>query len=263
MANNSSGARSVVYGKTGDHVRAQEVVLADGAFARLGPLSGAALAAARTGDSLLARAYREVPALAQAHAAEIDARFPKVMRRVGGYALDAFVDPAAPVDLTRVLVGSEGTLGFVTEATLGLVPLPAAKALVTLEFDDLLDALGATPLVLTHGPSAVEVMDAFILSHAVGHPTLEGALRQIVDGAAPTLLCVEFYGAHLDEIRPRMHALERDLARAGVRCARAAAHRSRRAGPRVARARVGARLVDGHERRRQGDLVRGRQRRAA
>jgi len=218
MANNSSGARSVVYGKTGDHVRTQEVVLADGQIARLGPLSGPALAQARGGDSLLARAYREVPALAQAHAAEIDARFPKVMRRVGGYALDAFVDPAAPVDLTRVLVGSEGTLGFVTEATLGLVPLPAAKALLTLEFDDLLEALGATPLVLTHGPSAVEVMDAFILSHAKGHPTLESDLRQIVDGDAPTLLCVEFYGDHLDEIRPRMQALERDLARAGIRC---------------------------------------------
>ncbi len=218
MANNSSGARSVVYGKTGDHVRTQEVVLADGQFAHLGPLSGAALVAARAGDSLLARAYREVPALAQAHAVEIDARFPKVMRRVGGYALDAFVDPAAPVDLTRVLVGSEGTLGFVTEATLGLVPLPAAKALLTLEFDDVLEALGATPLVLTHGPSAVEVMDAFILSHAKGHPTLEGALRQIVEGDAPALLCVEFYGAHLDEIQPRMDALERDLARAGMRC---------------------------------------------
>ena len=51
---------------------------------------------------------------------------------------------------------------------MGLVPLPAAKALVTLEFDDLLDALGATPLVLAHGPSAVEVMDDFILGHADG-----------------------------------------------------------------------------------------------
>ena len=94
MANNSSGARSVVYGKTGDHVRAQEVVLADGQTARLGPLSGPALEAARTGESLLARAYRDVPALAQAHAAEIDARFPKVMRRVGGYALEPHWWPA-------------------------------------------------------------------------------------------------------------------------------------------------------------------------
>ena len=218
MANNSSGARSVLYGKTGDHVRTQQVVLADGHTARLGPLSGAALDQARTGDSLLARAYRDVPALALSHASEIDARFPKVMRRVGGYALDALVDESAPVDLTRIMIGSEGTLGVVTEATLGLVPLPAAKALVTLEFDDLLDALAATPLVLTHGPSAVEVMDSFILGHAVGHPSLDVALRQIVSGNTPTLLCVEFYGHHLDDIRPRMQALERDLARAAVRC---------------------------------------------
>ena len=232
MANNSSGARSVVYGKTGDHVRTQQVVLADGSTARLGPLSGAALEDARRGDALLARAYREVPALAYAHAADIDARFPKVMRRVGGYALDAFVDAAAPVDLTRVMVGSEGTLGFVTEATVSLVPLPAAKALMTLEFDDLLDALGATPLVLTHGPSAVEVMDSFILGHAKGHATLEGALRQIVEGDTPTLLCVEFYGEHLDAIVPRMQALERDLQRAGIHC------RARRLIDPVAQARV-------------------------
>ncbi len=218
MANNSSGARSVLYGKTGDHVRAQQVVLADGSAARLSPLSGPALAAAGVGDTLLARAYREIPALALAHAAEIDARFPKVMRRVGGYALDAFIDPAAPVDLTRILVGSEGTLGFVTEATLGLVPLPAAKALLTLEFEDLLDALAATPLVLAHGPSAVEVMDSFILGHAVGHPSLDAALRQIVSGPAPSLLCVEFYGEHLDAIVPRMQALDHELQRAGIRC---------------------------------------------
>jgi FAD/FMN-containing dehydrogenase len=61
MANNSSGARSVVYGKTGDHVRAQQVVLADGHTADLAPLRGNALAGASAGDAILARAYREVP----------------------------------------------------------------------------------------------------------------------------------------------------------------------------------------------------------
>jgi FAD/FMN-containing dehydrogenase/NAD-dependent dihydropyrimidine dehydrogenase PreA subunit len=218
MANNSSGARSVLYGKTGEHVRTQRVVCADGSTGALGPRSGAALEAARQGDGVLARAYREVPALAAAHAAEIERRYPKVMRRVGGYALDFFTDAAAPVDLTKVMVGSEGTLGFVTEATVGLVPLPAAKALLTLEFDDLLDALAATPIVLRHGPSAVEVMDAFILGHAVGHPTLDAALRQIVRSEHSALLCVEFYGDHLDAILPRMQTAERDVLGAGLRC---------------------------------------------
>ena len=218
MANNSSGARSVVYGKTGEHVRTQRVVFADGTTGELGPLSGDALDRARHGDGVLARAYREVPALAATHAGEIAARYPKVMRRVGGYALDFFTDAAAPVDLTKILVGSEGTLGFVTEATVSLVPLPAAKALLTLEFDDLLDALAATPIVLRHGPSAVEVMDAFILGHAVGHPTLDAALRQIVRSERSSLLCVEFYGDHLDAILPRLQAAARDVEAAGLRC---------------------------------------------
>jgi FAD/FMN-containing dehydrogenase/Fe-S oxidoreductase len=218
MANNSSGARSVLYGKTGDHVRSQQVVLADGTTAELAPLAGAALERARAGDSLLARAYREVPALGVQHAAEIEARFPKVLRRVGGYALDHFVNPSAAVDLTRILIGSEGTLGIVTEATVSLVPLPAVKSLVTLEFDRLLDALAATPLVLAHGPSAVEVMDDFILGHAKGHPTLDAMLRQIVQGEHPTLLCVEFYADAMDQLVTRMDALERDLQRAGVAC---------------------------------------------
>ena len=152
MANNSSGARSVLYGKTIDHVRSQQVVLADGSTATLAPLTPQALDDAARGESILARALRDLPALARTHAGEIDRRFPKVLRRVGGYNLDAFVDPAAPVDLSRLMVGSEGTLGFVTEATIGLVPLPAVKALITLEFDDLLDALAATPRVLAHGP---------------------------------------------------------------------------------------------------------------
>lgn len=218
MANNSSGARSVRYGKTGDHVRTQRLVLADGSAAVVGPMAGDDLARARQGDAILARAYRDIPALAAQHADEIDARFPKVMRRVGGYALDHFVDPTRPVDLTKIVVGSEGTLGFITEATVGLVPLPAAKTVVTLEFASLLDALAATPLVLTHQPSAVEVMDDFILGHALGHPTLEPALRQIVADPRSSLLCVEFYDESLDALLHRMQALERDLGSAGVRC---------------------------------------------
>ncbi len=217
MANNSSGARSVIYGKTGDHVRAQTAVLADGSTARLAPLLPDALAEASRGESILARSLRELPALARSHAEEIDRRFPKVLRRVGGYNLDAFVDPAAPVDLSRLMVGSEGTLGFVTEATVGLVPLPAVKALVTLEFDDLLEALGATPLVLTHGPSAVEVMDDFILGHGRGHATLDAPLREILQGERTSLLCVEFYDDHRDALVPRLAALERDIASAHPR----------------------------------------------
>jgi len=218
MANNSSGARSVLYGKTIDHVREQRVVLADGRLAHFRPLTAGQLDEVRMGDSIEARAYRAVPDLGRRHAAEIDRRFPKVLRRVGGYNLDEFVNADRPVDLTRILVGSEGTLGFIVEAKLALVPLPAAKAVLTVEFDELLDALGATPLILKHGPSAVEVMDDFILRHAQGHAVLDAQRRSMIDRDGSALLCVEFYGDHAGDLLSRMNEVERDLKGAGISC---------------------------------------------
>ena len=125
-----------------------------------------------------------------------------MLRRVGGYNLDAFVDPARPVDLTRIIVGSEGTLGFIVEAKLSLVPLPAQKSVLTIEFDHLLDALAATPIILKHGPSAIEVMDDFILSHAKSHPRLDQQRRAMLSADGSALLCVEFYGEHRRRLDP-------------------------------------------------------------
>jgi len=217
MANNSSGARSVLYGKTIDHVLEQRVVLSDGRLAHFRPLVRAEAKAATVGDSIEARAYRAIPQLGVLHAVEIERRFPKVLRRVGGYNLDAFVDPSGRVDLTRIMIGSEGTLGFIVDAKIRLVPLPKQKSVLTIEFDHLLDALGATPLVLKHGPSAVEVMDDFILSHAKNHPVLDAQRRAMITADGSSLLCVEFYADHVDDLRARMEAVERDLAPARPR----------------------------------------------
>ncbi len=210
MANNSSGARSVVYGKTGDHVLAQEVVLADGSVVQLGPVADDDLPAKLAGDTLEARCYRTVLELAAAHQAEIARRFPRVLRRVGGYSLDAFL-PGQTVDLTRLMVGSEGTLGVVLSATLNLVPLPAAKAVLAIQFDDLLESLAAAPLILGHGPSAVEVMDKSILDYTRQSEALEALRRSFIDGDPAALLCVELYADRADELPPRLAAIERDL----------------------------------------------------
>jgi FAD/FMN-containing dehydrogenase/Fe-S oxidoreductase len=218
MANNSSGARSVLYGKTIDHIIEQHVVLADGRIAQFRPLCARALQQACRSDSIEARAYREIPRLALAHAAEIGRRFPKVLRRVGGYNLDAFVDPSRPVDLTKIMVGSEGTLGIVVEATIALVPLPNAKAVLAVEFEDLFDALAATPLVLQHGPSAVEVMDSFILNHARESPALDAIRRAVLSTDASALLCIEFYADDERDLPVKLENVERTLAAAGYRC---------------------------------------------
>ena len=105
---------------------------------------------------------------------EIERRYPKVLRRVGGYNLDAFVDEHAPFNMARLMIGSEGTLGVVVEARIALVPLPKFKAVMVVQFDDLLEGLGATPAILAHRPSAIEVMDRFILDHTKQSAALHG-----------------------------------------------------------------------------------------
>ncbi len=215
MANNSSGARSVYYGKTIDHVIEQDVLLSDGTTVNARRWTDDELATASAGDGLLSQSCRTVRRLATDHSGEIKRRFPKVLRRVGGYNLDAFL-PDQPFDLSKLFVGSEGTLGVVLEARLNLVPLPKAKAVLAVQFDDLLESLGATPLILTHKPSAVEVMDRFILNHTERSPQLHALRKSFVEGDPAALLCIEFYADDAGDLPPRLAALERDLKTRGL-----------------------------------------------
>lgn len=209
MANNSAGARSVLYGKTIDHVLEQTVLLADGSIVHF----DSSLESREPRTIELQNAVRRIAA---DNAGEIERRFPKVLRRVGGYNLDEFTDPAKPCNLSKLMVGSEGTLGIVLEARLNLVPLPKAKAVLAIQFHDLLEALAATPAILEHKPSAVEVMDAFILDNTRQSPRLDAIRRTFIEGDPGALLCVEFYADRDADLPPRLAALEADLRRRGT-----------------------------------------------
>lgn len=211
MANNSSGARSVMYGKTIDHVLEQEVVLSDGSVVHFRPLMRTDVDALCQQNTLEAACYREVRRLATTHAAEIDRRFPKVLRRVGGYNLDCFVDPDRPFNLAKMMVGSEGTLGVVLEAKIALVPLPKAKAVLAIQFADLLEALEATPAILPHRPSAIEIMDGFILENTKQSAALDRMRRTFIEGDPAALLCVELYDDDANKLPARLDAIEHDL----------------------------------------------------
>ncbi len=216
MANNSAGARSVLYGKTIDHVMEQQVLLSDGTVALFGPKDDTEVETAASGTSLEAECYRTVRLLAAECAAEVERRFPKVLRRVGGYNLDEFTRPRAPFNLAKLMVGSEGTLGVFLEAKLRLVPLPKHKAVLAIQFDELLDALAATPAILAHGPSAVEVMDSFILSHTRRSPSLDKLRNSFIEGEPGALLCVELYDEADDRLLSRLDSLESDLRSQGL-----------------------------------------------
>jgi FAD/FMN-containing dehydrogenase/Fe-S oxidoreductase len=208
MANNSSGARSVLYGKTIDHVLEQVVALSDASIVHFRDIPPSQ---APAGDTLEAACYRTVMRLASEHAAEIDRRYPKILRRVGGYNLDEFVDSSKPVNLAKIMVGSEGTLGVVLEAKLRLVPLPKAKAVMVIPFADLLESLAATPVILLHKPSAVEVMDKAILDNTRQNAALDRIRNTFIAGDPSATLCVEFYADRKEDLPPRLAALEADL----------------------------------------------------
>ena len=208
IANNSSGARSVLYGKTIDHVLELVVALSDASIVHFREISRGD---APQGSTLEAACYETVLRLAREHADEIDRRYPKIKRRVGGYNLDEFVDLARPVNMAKMMVGSEGTLCVALEAKVRLVPLPKAKAVMVIEFAELLEALAATPVILRHNPSAVEVMDKAILDNTRQNAALDRIRGTFIKGDPGATLCVEFYADQKADLPPRLDALEKDL----------------------------------------------------
>ncbi len=224
IANNSSGARSVLYGKTIDHVLALKVVLSDGSIVDLGPLSEPEVQARCALETLEGDCYRAIRRLAADHAEEIGRRFPKILRRVGGYNLDAFVpreiegfecgEGPSPFNLARLFVGSEGTLGVTVEAKLRLVELPGARGTLVVEFAGLLEALAATPLILRHHPAAVEVVDKYVLDSTRLNPEAS-RLRDFLEGDPAAILLIELYGESADELGPRLANVEDDLQKNG------------------------------------------------
>src|ERR671916_1354935 len=156
VGNNSAGMRSLVYGMTSDQVLGLRCLLASGETVELGPLGrDEARGRARHADAL-ARLLRGAMEIGDRYNDEIKRRFPKMIRRVSGYVLDALIDPET-LDLTRLICGSEGTLATVTRAEFRLHPLPEARALASFEFDSLSAAARATGLFLETDPSAVEL----------------------------------------------------------------------------------------------------------
>ena len=214
VGNNSCGSHSVVYGKTSDHVKELSVVLADGAAAHFRPLDGSDLEAKIAQSDLEGRIYREVARIAGEQREEIDRRYPRIMRRVSGYNLDLMVGDG-PVDLTRLVVGSEGTLCTVTEAKLSLEPIPKLRALAVLHFHGLIEAMEATVAILDHGPSAVELMGRLMIEQA--RASVGFARRMtFVEGDPEALLLTEFFGDSQEELRAKIDRLERDLSKRGL-----------------------------------------------
>ena len=205
IANNSCGARSVRYGRTVDHVLALTVVLGDGRVVTF----GADPSADKGGDEAAAGIEAGLSVIRDRHHDEIVRRFPKVLRSNGGYGLDRLGEPGTPADAVKVLCGSEGTLGIVVRARLRLVPIPRHVGLVVLSFDDLFAALGTTPSILRHEPSAVELVDALIIEAGRANEAIRKRC-DFLSGDPRALMIVELQEESADRLATRVEALLAD-----------------------------------------------------
>ena len=192
IGNNSCGARSARYGMTIDHVESLDVVLSDGSRARLGPCPDADLARRGRGAGLEARLYREVPALVRQHEVAIARDTPAYWRRSGGYRLERMLPGRGPFNLANLVVGSEGTLAIVVEATLRLVPVPRAIVAIAGHFPSVAVAIDACADARECGAATIELVDRFILDLARGSP-VHGGLVAILEGEPGAVLFVEFH----------------------------------------------------------------------
>ena len=206
--NNSCGSRSIAYGNMVHNVLGAEVWTSDGTLLSLGDYAHSSGQSRALGDY--------VRTLAEQLAPEIDARWPKVMRRVGGYNLDIFRNQSerpyttgGTVNLAHLLIGSEGTLALTKNLTLQLSELPRAKVLGVVNFPTFYAAMDAAQHIvkLGGGLSAVELVDRTMIELSLKNPAFAPTVRTALLGSPDAILLVEFSGASKADLLPRMREL--------------------------------------------------------
>jgi FAD/FMN-containing dehydrogenase/Fe-S oxidoreductase len=168
LGNNAAGSRSIKYGRTVDSVIEIDAVTSSGHRLTLGAGAGAR-------DAVALKLADGVIGVVRRHERLIRERFPKTLRRNAGYALDlvlAQLDAGADahtIDLTRLLVGSEGTLAVTLAARVRLLDLPRAKGLALVSFASVDEAIEAVPAILTCGVSATELVDDVVIEASLNN----------------------------------------------------------------------------------------------
>ncbi|MBX7104384.1 MAG: FAD-binding protein [Gemmataceae bacterium] len=213
LGNNSAGSRSVVYGKTSDHTRRLHMLWADGSDSWVEPLTGEQWDRKAEQPNLEGGIYRSTREIVRTNAAEIRSKFPAILRRVSGYNLEGLLSQIEKgnANLIPLLVGSEGTLGFIAEAELDLVPRPKFRGLLVPHFSSLRSALDCVHECLTLSPSAVELLDDLLISLAAANLALK-SVTALIEGRPSALLMVEFSGESQKEVDDRVEKCRAMLA---------------------------------------------------
>jgi FAD/FMN-containing dehydrogenase/Fe-S oxidoreductase len=214
--NNSCGSKSIRYGLMADNVRAIDAILADGACHRFGPVPDNL--GADTGKNI-AELIQRLRALGAAEADEIAARFPKQLRRVGGYNIDVLTPAsraAGRENLARLLVGSEGTLAFSAALELTLHPVKPRKVLGICQFPSFRDAMAAAQHIVKLDPEAVELVDRTMIDLGRGIPIYRATIDAMLIGEPDSVLIVEFHGHEDAPLHAKLAELDTLMADLGL-----------------------------------------------
>ena len=213
--NNSCGSKSIRYGLMADNTTAIDAILADGTRHRFGaiPDNLGADMPARIADLI-----QRLRVLGDAGAEEIAARFPRQLRRVGGYNIDALTPAARAAgrdNLARLLVGSEGTLAFSAALELTLHPVKPRKVLGICQFPTFRKAMEAARHIVTLDPEAVELVDRTMIDLGRSIPIFRATIDDMLLGQPDSLLIVEFHGHEDAPLLGKLRDLEQMMADLG------------------------------------------------
>lgn len=231
VANNSGGEKSLEYGKVENFVNELRVVFADGHEYTVKPLTKKELDKKIAQKDYEGNIYKHVYDLCEKHYDAIKAAKPKVSKNSMGYGLWNVWDRETGIfDLNQLIIGSEGTLGFVTDITYRLVPRREHSGLLVLFLKDIDDLGELIPAVLKYKPATFECFDQATLILTIRFMpyflkmlglkrfihlllSLIPDAAQLLHGIPKMVLMVEFNGHTEEEVRRKVHALHRDLSK--------------------------------------------------
>ena len=226
VGNNACGSHSLIYGSTRDHIISIRAILSDNSEVEFGQLSKEAFSSKCQGDSLENKIYRNIRDILSdpENQAEIKKEYPdpEIKRRNTGYAIDILLDSSPfsgkdkDFNFCKLIAGSEGTLTFITEIKLNLVPLPPSeKALLCVHFESLQDSFLGNLIALKFKPDAIELMDNTILELTKDNIE-QSKNRFFLKGDPESILIIEFARDTEKEIFEITASLEKELRAAGL-----------------------------------------------
>jgi len=229
VANNAGGEKSLEFGKTDNFVTGLEVVLADGNSFRLGPMNKGLLEAKKAQGDFEGEIYRKMFTLLDGHYDQIKTAKPKVSKNATGYNLwDVWDRQSGIFDLTKLFVGSQGTLGIISDINFRLIADKPHSGVLVVFMRDINNLGEVINVVLQHRPASFEAFDNYTLNLSIrffpffrktlgwkkliklGISLLPDALI-LFNGIPKMVLLIEFNGETLEAVAEKVHAMRLKL----------------------------------------------------